>query len=99
MALIVELIADWIQEGHLSALDVLQMSGLINYYGRTPESDNINVKPVLLQKGRTKLALYGLSNVRDERLNRTFRDGKVKFFQPSLQKDNWFNLLSVHQNQ
>ena len=74
------------------------MSGLINYYGRTPESDNILVKPVLLQKGNTKLALYGLSNVRDERLFRTFRDGNVKFFQPGTQKGDWFNLMSVHQN-
>ncbi|KAK4981475.1 Double-strand break repair protein mus-23, partial [Elasticomyces elasticus] len=74
------------------------ISGLVNYYGRTPESDNILVKPVLLQKGQTKLALYGLSNVRDERLFRTFRDGKVKFFQPSTQKKDWFNLMSVHQN-
>lgn len=85
-------------EGHLAALDILQVSGLVNYYGRTPESDNIQVKPVLLQKGRTKLALYGMSNVRDERLFRTFRDGKVKFFRPSLQKSDWFNLMSVHQN-
>ncbi|PLB44408.1 meiotic recombination protein Mre11 [Aspergillus steynii IBT 23096] len=85
-------------EGHLAALDLLQVSGLLNYYGRTPESDNIHIKPVLLQKGRTKLALYGMSNVRDERLFRTFRDGKVKFYQPSIQKDDWFNLISVHQN-
>ena len=74
------------------------MSGLVNYYGRTPESDNIQIKPVLLQKGQTKLALYGMSNVRDERLFRTFRDGKVKFFQPGTQKQDWFNLMSVHQN-
>ena len=85
-------------EGHLAALDILQMSGLLNYYGRTPESDNIQVKPVLLQKGSTKLALYGMSNVRDERLFRTFRDGNVKFFQPNVHKDEWFNLASVHQN-
>ncbi|KAI9810651.1 MAG: meiotic recombination, partial [Pycnora praestabilis] len=85
-------------EGHLAALDLLQISGLINYYGRTPESDNIMIKPVLLQKGHTKLALYGMSNVRDERLFRTFRDGKVRFFQPSTQKNDWFNLMSVHQN-
>lgn len=74
------------------------MSGLLNYYGRTPESDNIQVKPVLLQKGSTKLALYGMSNVRDERLFRTFRDGNVRFFQPNVHKDEWFNLASVHQN-
>jgi double-strand break repair protein MRE11 len=85
-------------EGHLAALDLLQMSGLLNYYGRTPESDNIHIKPVLLQKGHTKLALYGMSNVRDERLFRTFRDGKVKFYQPNTQKDDWFNIMSVHQN-
>lgn len=85
-------------EGHLAALDLLQMSGLLNYYGRTPESDNIHIKPVLLQKGRTKLALYGMSNVRDERLFRTFRDGKVRFYQPNTQKDDWFNIMSVHQN-
>ncbi|KXL45171.1 hypothetical protein M433DRAFT_56814 [Acidomyces richmondensis BFW] len=85
-------------EGHYAALDLLQVSGLVNYYGRTPESDNIQVKPVLLQKGKTKLALYGMSNVRDERLFRTFRDGNVKFFQPATQKDDWFNIMSVHQN-
>lgn len=85
-------------EGHLAPLDILQMSGLINYYGRTPESDNIQVKPVLLQKGTTKLALYGMSNVRDERLFRTFRDGNVRFFQPNTHRDEWFNLGSVHQN-
>jgi double-strand break repair protein MRE11 len=85
-------------EGHYAALDLLQCSGLLNYYGRTPESDNIHVKPILLQKGRTKVALYGLSNVRDERLYRTFRDGKVKFFQPGTQTGDWFNIMSVHQN-
>lgn len=90
--------ADHSQEGHLAALDLLAMSGLLNYYGRTPESDNIHIKPVLLQKGQIKLALYGMSNVRDERLFRTFRDGNVKFFQPSVQSGEWFNLMSVHQN-
>ena len=86
-------------EGQYSPLDLLQASGLVNYYGRASNVDSIEVKPVLLQKGNTKLALYGLSNVRDERLYHTWRDGKVKFFQPGVQKDDWFNLMSVHQNQ
>ena len=85
-------------DGHFSPLDLLQASGLVNYFGRNPEVDKIAVKPVLLQKGRTKLALYGLSNVRDERLFHTWRDGNVKFFQPGTQKDEWFNIMSVHQN-
>lgn len=63
-----------------------------------PESDDITVKPVLLQKGTTKLALYGLSNVRDERLHRSFRLGKVRFMRPELYQDEWFNLIAVHQN-
>lgn len=79
-------------------MDILQVSGLLNYYGRVPENDDITVKPVLLQKGTTKLALYGLSNVRDERLHRSFRHNKVKFMRPELYQDEWFNLIAVHQN-
>lgn len=85
-------------DGHFCSLDLLQVAGLVNYFGRVPEADNIQVKPILLQKGGTKLALYGLSNVRDERMFRTFRDNKVRFFQPNQQKHDFFNLLTVHQN-
>ena len=85
-------------DGHFCSLDLLQVAGLVNYFGRVPEADNIHVKPVLLQKGRTKLALYGLSNVRDERMHRTFRDNKVRFYRPGQQKEDFFNLLTVHQN-
>lgn len=85
-------------DGHFCSLDLLQVSGLLNYFGRTPESDNIAVKPILLQKGQTKLALYGMSNVRDERLFRTFRDGNVRFYKPGQQQSDWFNLMAVHQN-
>ncbi|KAI1610705.1 double-strand break repair protein MRE11 [Exophiala viscosa] len=85
-------------EGHYAALDLLAVSGLVNYFGKTPESDNIVVKPVLIQKGRTKLALYGISNVRDERLHRTFRDSKVQFHRPSTQMGDWYNVICVHQN-
>ncbi|KAK0625896.1 Mre11 DNA-binding presumed domain-containing protein [Immersiella caudata] len=85
-------------DGHFCSLDLLQVAGLVNYFGRVPEADNIHVKPILLQKGRTKLALYGISNVRDERMFRTFRDNKVRFYRPGQQKEEFFNLLTVHQN-
>jgi double-strand break repair protein MRE11 len=75
------------------------MSGLLNYYGKMSEADKIDVKPILLQKGHTKLALYGMSNVRDERLFRTFKLQNVTFYQPGVQTGDWFNLMSVHQNQ
>ncbi|GAP83808.1 putative DNA repair protein rad32 [Rosellinia necatrix] len=85
-------------QGNYCSLDLLQVAGLVNYYGRTPKVDEIDVKPVLLQKGQTKLALYGISNVRDERMFRNFRDHKVKWFRPNQQSADWFNLLAVHQN-
>lgn len=84
---------------YLCALDLLQVSGLLNYIGRIPANDDITVNPLLLQKGTTLLALYGLSNVRDERLFNTFREGKVRFRRPAERMDDWFNLLAVHQNQ
>ena len=34
----------------------------------------VRLVPVLLQKGATKLALYGLGNIRDERLARMFQN-------------------------
>jgi len=85
-------------EGHFCSLDLLQVSGLVNYFGRVPEADNIKVKPVLLQKGGTKLALFGMSNIRDERMFRTFRDHKVSFFRPGQQTTDFFNIMAVHQN-
>ncbi|KAI0203030.1 double-strand break repair protein mus-23 [Astrocystis sublimbata] len=85
-------------QGNYCSLDLLQVAGLLNYYGRTPKVDEIEAKPVLLQKGQTKLALYGISNVRDERMFRNFRDHKVKWYRPNQQSADWFNLLAVHQN-
>ena len=85
-------------DGNFCSLDLLQAAGLLNYFGRIAEADNIEAKPILLQKGASKLALFGLSNVRDERMFRSFRDRKVKWFHPDNKSGEWFNLLAVHQN-
>lgn len=69
---------------------------MINYFGKYDNIENIEVSPILLKKGETRLALYGLSHIRDERLGRLFRDGKVCF--NKLPDENWFNLLVLHQN-
>lgn len=61
----------------ISALDVLASTGLINYFGRCEDLKEIELSPILLQKGQSRLALYGLSHIRDERLGRLFREGKV----------------------
>lgn len=85
-------------DGHLSPLDVLGVSGLVNHFGMVRDNDAIQVDPVLLTKGSTRLALYGMASVRDERLFRTFRDKKVAFSRPSEDPDSWFSLMCVHQN-
>merc|ERR1719264_1504021 len=45
-----------------------------------------------------KLALYGMSSVKDERLHRLFRSKKVNFFRDDSAPNSWFNLLVLHQN-
>lgn len=64
-------------DGQLCSLDLLSVANLCNYFGRAVEVDNITISPILIQKGKTKLALYGLGNVRDERLHRTFAQKQV----------------------
>ncbi|KAM9928526.1 hypothetical protein OXX59_001797 [Metschnikowia pulcherrima] len=84
-------------EGLLSPMDVLAATGLVNYFGQIPRSDKITVTPLVFQKGTTKLALYGINNMRDERLQRIMRNGDVTFQKPRSDSD-FFNLLCVHQN-
>ncbi|EPQ28093.1 uncharacterized protein PFL1_04420 [Pseudozyma flocculosa PF-1] len=106
------------ETGALSALDLLSVSGLINYFGKVelPSDDataaapssraakgsfqekGIRIKPVLLQKGNTKLALYGMGNIKDERMHFELRANRVRMFRPQEDPDSWFNILCVHQN-
>ncbi len=49
--------------------------------------------------GNTYLALYGLGNVRDERLYRSFTEKRVQMMQPQLEGDaDLFSVLMLHQN-
>ena len=96
-------------QGALCALDILSASGLVNYFGRqelpgeasTDEEalhSGIQVKPVLLQKGETKLAMYGIGNIRDERFHAEMRKNRISMFRPAEDAEAWFNLLLIHQN-
>eukprot|EP00986_Skeletonema_menzelii_P008558 scaffold3643_cov132-Skeletonema_menzelii.AAC.8 len=66
----------------LSAIDLLSVSNLLNYFGRQDAVDNVRVHPILFQKGTTKVALYGMGSMRDERLNRMWQGKKVRFLRP-----------------
>eukprot|EP00795_Rhopilema_esculentum_P016883 gene16883-8360_t len=85
-------------EGSLSAIDLLSVCGLLNHFGKTPSVDEIEISPVLLQKGETKLALFGLGSVRDERLHKTFCNNKVRMLRPKDDPESWFNIFVIHQN-
>lgn len=106
-------------EGALSAVDLLSISGLMNYFGKVelPSADDvakkgstqapakgglsdvgIRIRPVLLQKGETKIALYGMGNIKDERMNFELRSNRVRMYRPREDPDDWFNILAIHQN-
>ncbi len=80
----------------LSCGDLLETVKLINYFGKQENvEESIDVKPLLFQKGDARLALYGLGNVRDDRLYRMFQSKKVNFMAPEA---NFFSLMAIHQN-
>ena len=56
---------------------MLSVSGLINYMGKfdlpvddaEAQNTGIAIKPDLLRKGNSRLALYGVGNVKDQRMH------------------------------
>lgn len=82
----------------LCALDVLSCAGFVNHFGRSMSVEKVDISPVLLQKGSTKLALYGLGSIPDERLYRMFVNKKVTMLRPKEDENSWFNLFVIHQN-
>ncbi|KAI6025995.1 Mre11 DNA-binding presumed domain-containing protein [Pisolithus marmoratus] len=92
-------------EGALCALDVLSASGLINYMGKfdlplseaDAQTEGIAIRPVLLRKGVTHLGLYGVGNVKDQRMHFELRSNRVRMYMPR-NRDDWFNILLLHQN-
>ncbi|XP_040054160.2 double-strand break repair protein MRE11 isoform X1 [Gasterosteus aculeatus] len=82
----------------LCALDLLSASGLLNHFGHSQSVESIEISPILMQKGNTKLALFGLGSIPDERLYRMFVNNQVTMLRPKEDQDEWFNLFAIHQN-
>ncbi|KZO91030.1 DNA repair exonuclease [Calocera viscosa TUFC12733] len=91
--------------GALSAMDLLSATGLINYIGKSDlphadesaETEGLLVKPVLLRKGSSHLAIYGIGNVKDTRMHYELRSNRVRMYMPEDDRQ-WFNMLLIHQN-
>ncbi|XP_041089055.1 double-strand break repair protein MRE11 [Polyodon spathula] len=82
----------------LCALDILSCAGLVNHFGRSMSIEKIEISPILLQKGSTKIALYGIGSIPDERLYRMFVNKQVTMLRPKEDEDSWFNMFVIHQN-
>lgn len=65
---------------NLGPLDLLWAAGLANYFGKVDNIEDIRLSPILINKGGTKVALYGLGSVRDERLMHAFKKDRVRQF-------------------
>lgn len=82
--------------GSLSALNILNTAGLINYVGNITNYDKIEIHPILIE-GDQKIAIYPLSHLKDLRLYRAFLQNKISFLKPA-DSESWYNILVVHQN-
>ncbi|SCA48227.1 double-strand break repair protein MRE11, putative [Plasmodium ovale] len=81
---------------YICPLDILSISNLINYIGKS-SIDNIVVKPILLNKNETKISIYAIGWIKDDRLYRSFEKKEVKFILPEDYKGR-INILVLHQN-
>ncbi|KAG5678522.1 hypothetical protein PVAND_008189 [Polypedilum vanderplanki] len=86
----------------LSAIDILSSSGLVNYFGKWEDLSEIHLRPIIIRKKATSIALYGLSHIPDRRLYNLLENDKVYVEYPG--KDigetvtDYFNILAIHQN-
>jgi double-strand break repair protein MRE11 len=82
----------------LAALDLLSISNLVNYFGRSESADHVSLSPIMLVKNKTKVALYGLGNIRDDRFQRMVLNNSVRFKRPAEDPTEWFSVFLIHQN-
>lgn len=58
----------------------------------------VKINPIMIEKGETKLAIYGLGAIKDERLHSLFEKGQVIVNRPTENADDSFNIFVIHQN-
>lgn len=69
----------------------------LNYFGRVDNVEKFDLFPILFSKNQTKISLYGIGSMKDERLYLALQNKRVNFHRPN-DYQNWFNILVVHQN-
>ena len=83
-----------------SSLDQLNANSYINYFGKVTDIDKISLTPILMQKGTTKLAIFGIGHIKDARFNLSFEREKIEFNRPVDNQgkvdETWFSILVLH---
>ncbi|XP_071449768.1 double-strand break repair protein MRE11 isoform X2 [Hetaerina americana] len=83
---------------HVSSMHLLSATGLVNYFGWHGNLQKLDITPLLMCKGSTKLALYGFGSIKDERLSRLLEKNKVQVYCHGESPDEWYNIMVLHQN-
>lgn len=81
-----------------SVIDLLDSSGLVNYIGKRNHIEDVVLKPIVLEKGQTKIILYGLGSMHEERLHHLIKADKFNYMQPDDDLTKYFKIVLVHQN-
>lgn len=91
---------DGVKGEPLAALDLLSACNLVNYIGKNDNLEEIEVKPLLFKKEDCFVAIYGVGNIRDERMNRLWKSKKFLFVQPTEEqgRSKFHCILVIHQN-
>ena len=71
----------------------------MNYFGKTLDTSKefIEITPILIHKGESKIALYGLGNLKESFFKEIWNNKKLRFLKPENFKE-YFNILLLHQN-
>uniref|UniRef100_A0A2I3HZ09 Double-strand break repair protein n=1 Tax=Nomascus leucogenys TaxID=61853 RepID=A0A2I3HZ09_NOMLE len=77
------------------ALDILSCVAFVNHFGHSMSMEKIDISLVLLQKGSTRIALYDLGSIPDERLSQMFVNKKVTMLRSKEDENSWFNLFVI----
>ncbi|KCZ75155.1 DNA repair protein (mre11), partial [Anncaliia algerae PRA109] len=78
-----------------SPMHILESTNLVNYLGKIPSIEQIDLHPIIFEMDNQRIAIYALGHVKDRRLYKLFVDSKINFIKP---KENCFSILMVHQN-
>ncbi|EDO08286.1 DNA repair protein Mre11 family protein [Babesia bovis T2Bo] len=82
----------------LSPIDLLDVSGLVTFFGTVTDMTKVEVHPICISKGDIHLALYGMGWVKEEFLYKAFEENKVVFVPPVNTGISYYKVLLFHEN-